>query len=106
MWSTDGKWIAVNDQDDFDASRCILADTAGGVPVDVSDLAARLPAITRELHAYQHVACEVFGWVQGTSRVALNIWVAGGRAPGGFFRGYFLDTSTWTFTDSRTTIED
>jgi hypothetical protein len=93
VWSTDEQWIALTDDDDV--PQCMLLETTGGGVLNIREK-ARLPATAGESGSDQQLSCEIFGWVRGTPRIAIRLWASGDGA----MRCYFLDTSTWTFTDA------
>jgi hypothetical protein len=100
VWSTDGRWVAVTDYDytaTSSVARCMLLDAEGTVSEDLSKVIARYDAATgRHMPGNKDVQCRVFGWIRGTSRVALTVTGRGRADPLGFRQDFFYDVVAHT----------
>ena len=98
VWSTDGRWLAVTDYDYTATSsiaRCMVLDTEAGGSEDLAKVIARYDAATgRHMGGNKDVQCRVFGWVRGTSRVALTVTGYRRADPFGFRQDFFYDVAT------------
>jgi hypothetical protein len=94
VWSPDGQWIAVSDHA-ASGGRCVLLDVSGETPRNLSQLIASHDETTRKhVQDNKDVDCGVFGWVRGTSRVALTVSVADRANPRGFRQDFFYDVAS------------
>jgi hypothetical protein len=101
VWSTDGRWVAISDLV-ANGARCVLLDAAGGPPRNLSVVIARHDEITRRhMQDNENVDCEVFGWIRGTSRVALTVSGFGRADPRGFRQDFFYDAASKTLLPVR-----
>ena len=100
VWSTDGRWVAASDRT-ANGRRCVLLDSSGGPPRDLSATLARHDEATRrQMQDNKDVDCDVFGWIRGTSRVALTVSAL--RAdPQGFRQDFFYDVASGTVLPAR-----
>ena len=61
---------------------------------DISVLAARLPELSAEKGVGDPPSCDVFGWVRGTSKVAVRLV----KHDESWHRDYFFDVASQRFT--------
>lgn len=99
-WSPDERWVAVTEN--FDGG-CVLLDALGGTAAEnLSETLVRHDATVRtRVKVARGVRCRVFGWVRGTSRLALIFEIAGGKDGVGFREDLLYDIATHAFSPGR-----
>jgi hypothetical protein len=101
VWSPDGQWIAVSEHA-ASGGRCVLLDVSGEPPRNLSQLIESHDETTQKhMQDNKDVGCGVFGWVRGTSRVALTVSGAGRADPRGFRQDFFYDVASGTVLAAR-----
>jgi hypothetical protein len=90
VWAPDASWIVLSEW--ASTVRCVLLNPGGGDALDLSGL--RVPALQRGPRP--RIDCQVFGWLQGTSLVALRMWVHEDNRQANL-ESVFFDTATRTF---------
>ena len=93
-WATDASWIALSEW--ASTTKCLLLTPKGGDPLDLSALRER--ALPRP--AGDRIGCEVFGWLPGSSLVALRTWAYDDAGRVKLQESIFFDASIRTFVRS------
>lgn len=83
-------------------SRCLLLDTWGGPPRDLSAAVARSDSATgKRMRDSKEVYCDIFGRVRGTPRIALIVSGDGGTTRADFRQDLHYDVAADTVTAVR-----